>query len=621
MTALFPPIPVLDEALFPSTREVLARLNGSRAPSSPASVDGAASRALQQNNGRSECRVECRRTGHRIVYGDHGRRILCLEPAGTILHECEWTTNLEGTVRLSRARVRLDSLLWLGVVPEAVTRSTVLNLPAGSGRSRPTPEELRRMAARTWQAPIEDVRYFYPDENFVWSEESVAIRLKKDGIYLLDDGTFDRPRFISYMGAMPWDRIDLLNVVELFQSTLPGTGSAILELIWGFCDDQRRRFGPVALRYRGLPTYPSEPAYGLFCAFFRPDAPEGEDPHALFLDQARANRIAWWPREEPPWRYVDRLRGLTVTVHEGAVQKVTVPDDSAGVPYVAPGTRGGFASCRRVVAVEKGLVHLKDGAASTAYEPDPRWGVTRDTPPPIPTAAPFDWRRFLDSPLPLDPVRVHSLALFYPDDETEVPEYSVQPFVLEQLYASLNRLSEVRSTLARCDRVLVDGFDAVAAGCIDLDYARRTTILYRSPEWAQRQAQVLWDLAARAGRLEAVRETRFLCREQEGVRAYRDSYDLMFVWLPFARYEDVGLRRWTASVVGASLAPSGLAFLVGPPNLRLALTVQQLRVLDVRGSADLAHLPLLTEHLRLHPRTRLNPALTIFLVEQPAGGG
>ena len=74
---------------------------------------------------------------------------------------------------------------------------------------------------------------------------------------------------MACMGAMHWDRIDFLPVVELFQSLLPGTGSAVFELIRGLYDDQNVPLQtPLALRYRGIPTYPSEAAFRLFQPLF-----------------------------------------------------------------------------------------------------------------------------------------------------------------------------------------------------------------------------------------------------------------------------------------------------------------------------------------------------------------
>ncbi|MBI4401562.1 MAG: hypothetical protein HY581_08015 [Nitrospirae bacterium] len=619
--------PVFDELAFSATRRVVASLSQDERDFTPTEIDGAICYHPRGRSPTCGLRLVIRPSGHRIWYGEDGRRILCTDSFGTVLHECEWAQGVNGAARLARARVRLDSLLWIGLIPEAAIHTTTLAPPClgrshQAGQRSLVTEDLRRKAAQAWRVPFDDVRYFYPDSSFEWDANGrVAIRLKKDGLFLLEDGTFAQPRFISYMGAIPWARIDLLNVVELFQSTLPGTGSAVFELIWGLCDDQRQVDGPMPLRYRGLPTYPSEPAYGLFSAFFRPEAPNGADPHELFMDPAQTNQIAWWLRHDPPWRSFDRSRNLCVTVQNGMVQKVTVADDPVGVPYIAPGSHGGFASCERTVVVVGSQLCLRDGDLTSQLPIDPAWGITRETHPHQVATYPFGWRAFFNGHLPpLDPVRVHALALFYPDDETEVAELSTQPFVLEQLYASLSGLGDRQTRLARITRVLIDGLDAMAAGCIDHDYIRSHTVLYRCPEWAQKNAQALWDQAAQAGRLNAVRDTRFLPNEMNHEDAYQREYDLIYCWIPFRAYDGSGWCERVVMELGTALSGHGLAFMVGPGRLRSILASHALRVLSAHAAQDLARLPLLREHIRLHPNTRLKSSLTVFLVEKLTPG-
>lgn len=614
-TAPFLVLPA-DELAFQATVRVLEDLSHHAAELVSTDIEGATSYHLHGHSPLSGTRLVLRSTGYRIFYGENGRRVLLTDPLGTILHECEWAQGGSGAATMTRARIRLDSGLWAGIWPEATTHWTTLDLPPEIDRTC-SPDDLRQMAAQAWNAPLEDVRYFFPDRSFQWEKQGrVTIHLKKDGLYLLEDGTFAHPRFVSYMGAIPWARIDLLNVVELYQSTLPGTGGAAFDLIWGLCDDQRQSAGPIPLRYRGIPTYPAEPAYGLFSAFFRPETPGDEDPHVLFMDRNRANQIAWWPRPDPPWRFVDREQQLCVTVQNGVVQKLTVANDPVGVPYVNPGMRP-FASCERTVTVVGNRLLLRDGEQVHPLPVNPVWGVIQESPQPSVPRYPFGWRAFFANQPPLlDPARVYALALLYPDDDSEVGELPTQPFVLEQLYASLNQLDTLPARLKRLGRVLVDGFDAVAAGCVDSDFVRDHTILYRSSEWAQKQAQVLWDQAAQAGRLEAVRETRFLPADKYRGQAYENEYDLIYCWIPFSVYQDRGQSEKIVAAVRSALADQGLAFMIGPRDLHVAFASHGLRLLNVHGTEDMGRQPLLTEHLRLHPRTRLNPALMLFLVEK-----
>ena len=69
------------------------------------------------------------------------------------------------------------------------------------------------------------------------------------------------------MFQVDWARLDIIPVVELFQSTIPGSGGAVFEFIWGIYEDQSREEALDTLRYRGLPTYPSTAAYNIFASF------------------------------------------------------------------------------------------------------------------------------------------------------------------------------------------------------------------------------------------------------------------------------------------------------------------------------------------------------------------
>ncbi|MER3424367.1 MAG: hypothetical protein C4293_15250, partial [Nitrospiraceae bacterium] len=128
-------IPLVDEPIFPSSVQALHS-------------HGAASRA----------RLIIKSTGHRVLYDEHGYRILYRDPSGIILHECEWIRGVDGSARLAHARVRPDSLLWIGLIPEATTHETRLDLSIRPDWRSITNEHLREMAARAWKVPLDDVR-------------------------------------------------------------------------------------------------------------------------------------------------------------------------------------------------------------------------------------------------------------------------------------------------------------------------------------------------------------------------------------------------------------------------------------------------------------------------------
>ncbi|MCE9534982.1 MAG: hypothetical protein K8R65_01040 [Nitrospirae bacterium] len=276
-------------------------------------------------------------TGHLVFFRPDGRRFLATDPEGHPLHECEWGTDAAGAEVLLRARIRLDWGQWVGLKPAGLVNETSLNLASKPGWQRLKADDLRAMAAQALRVPIEEVRFFYRDEDLVIGPTGRAtIRQRKDAFYVLQDGDFERARFMSCMGAMNWASIDFLPVVELFKSLLPGTGSAVFELIRGLYDDQNeKRATPRPLRYRGIPTYPSEAAFGLFSSFFTPQAPGGRHPFTLFMNPERSNQVTWLPAGKPPTRYFDQRAEACLTFQDGLLRKVTVAADSSGLSYMS----------------------------------------------------------------------------------------------------------------------------------------------------------------------------------------------------------------------------------------------------------------------------------------------
>ncbi|MEE8206352.1 MAG: hypothetical protein V3T82_05350, partial [Nitrospinaceae bacterium] len=215
-------------------------------------------------------RVKIYPTGHVVFYNTFGRRFLMTDPEGNPLHEAEWEAN-EATheIKLKQARCQLDCKQWVGIKPRAKKFSTHISIKGQPGWETMNLDQLRQGAAQAWQVPFTEVQYFYKDENFVSTAEGeYDVNLLKDGLYVLPGGTFESPVFISFMFGVQWEKLDLIPVVELFQSTLPGSGGAVFEFIWGLFEDQSRETPLPPLRYRGLPTYPSKEAFNIFSAFF-----------------------------------------------------------------------------------------------------------------------------------------------------------------------------------------------------------------------------------------------------------------------------------------------------------------------------------------------------------------
>jgi hypothetical protein len=526
----------------------------------------------------------------------------------------------DGTLKLAYARFQLDWGQWVGLKPEGLVNSTVLDLSRKSGWEQLRADDLRRMAAHALRVPFEEVRFFYGDEDLVIDRQGqAAIRHKKDAFYVLEEGTFDAPadrvKFMACMGAMHWTRIDFLPVVELFQSLLPGTGSAALELIRGLYDDQNEgRARPLPLRYRGIPTYPSLAAYRLFSLFFTPQVPGGGDPFPIFMDVPRSHEVTWLPTPLPPRRYFDSSRRLCVTVKGDMIQKVTLADDATGLPYLNAG-HGSPAPCGRSLGVAGDRLILHDGPRQTEVPISPVWGNMKAVSPvPEEHGQGVVWQAFFNGPPPLVTAReAFAAVLLYPDDDREIEELPSQPFAADYLHDAIEQRPDLAGHLAQARTVLVHNFDAALSTCIQLDHPREYRILYRHPAFAQKQAQGLWNQLAQARKLDWVKQIAFVPEQSDREQAYEQHYDLIYRWIPFLHLHDETEVRRTAQVMAAALRPGGLAFVVGPSTLAGELQAARLRLLQI---LPVSELPTFHMHRTILPKARIRAGLTLFIGEK-----
>jgi hypothetical protein len=564
-------------------------------------------------------RIARQRSGHLVFYGPNNRRILATDPDGNPLHECEWGKAASGRTRLIRARIRLDWGQWVGLKPEGMVNTTTLDLSKKSGWQRLQADDLRKMAAEAMGVPFEEVKFFYGDEDLVIDSKGTAtIRHTKDAFYVLDNGTFDRARFMACMGAMHWAAIDFLPVVELFQSLLPGTGSAAFELIRGLYDDQTEG-QPLPLRYRGIPTYPSEAAYRLFSAFFTPQAPGGGNPLSIFMEAGRSHEVTWLPVPDPPRRHFDSARNLCVTIKNDIIQKVTFSNDQTGLPYVKA-KDSGFAPYARSVEVSEGQIILRDDEKKIKIPADPKWGPLRDFSRNTSYLClttkeyPIGWRDFFENSLPaISPHDAFSSVLLYPEDETEIEESATQPFVADYLEDLEASSPELATRLAQAQDVLIDNFDAGLRSCIRLDHLRTYTVLYTRPAIAQKQAQTMWNSTAEySTALDVAKKIKLQPAESYRKTAFSRTHDVIYEWMPFAIYDNAIKQHELVRAMTGAMRQGGLAFLVGPATLKSALQIQpQLQVI----SADpVEALPTFRMHQTILPKARLKTGLTLFHV-------
>ncbi|HKN85559.1 MAG TPA: hypothetical protein VJV04_01745 [Nitrospiraceae bacterium] len=551
-------------------------------------------------------------SGHLVLYGAHGRRILATDPDGNPLHECEWIAEPNGAVRLARARFRLDWGQWVGLKPRGLVNSTVLDLSRKPGWQRLRPDDLRHMAAQALRVPLDEIRFFYSDDDLTIDATGQAtIRHKKDAFYILDDGTFDRARFMACMGAMHWSRIDFLPVVELFQSLLPGTGSAAFELIRGLYDDQNEgQPQPLPLRYRGIPTYPSDAAFRLFSAFFVPQASSGRKPFDVFMDSSQSHEVTWSPSPAPLRRYFDEPRRLCVTVKGETVQKVTLAEDPVGMSYINAQQSHG----ERRVGVSNEALILMDGTRHTEIPINPSWGPLRGNSV-SPAVFPMSWRDLFVGAFPrVTPAEAFGAVLLYPDDATEIDEASVQPFVADYLQDLIEDSPQLGVLWAQARRILIDNVDGSLQSCVSLTADKEYRILYTRPALAQKQASLLWNAAVQAGRFDALAHVRLMPAEIHRKTVYRERFDWIYRWVPYSCFEQPHELADVASALRQTLSPGGLAFVVGPQSMGAMLRSHSLCMMQM-DSVDT--FPTFRMHQTILPEARLKPTLTLFHVMQP----
>ena len=471
-------------------------------------------------------------TGHVVLYGPLGRRILMTDPDGHPLHECEWEERADGTVHLVSARLYLDWGQWVGLKPNGLVNAMKLDLTTRPEWQTFTRQDLRMMASRAMGVAFEEVEFFYADEDLVLDQTGQAtIRQRKDAFYVLEDGTWERARFMSCMSAMHWANVDYLPVVELFKSLLPGTGSAAFELIRGLYDDQNPR-NPRSLQYRGIPTYPSAAAFGLFSNFFTPTHRGGENPFAVFMDSPRSQEVDWLPNPHPPVRHVDPRHRVCLTVKQGNVLKVTKTDDTSGLPFV-PSNQQGFAPCGKRIAVDSDRLVLSDHKTSSEIALQPGWGITHQLEHQAAANRENSWEGFFPDGVPVvSPQKAYSAVLLYPEDDEPISDLASQPFVADFLNDFIEQDQRLAVQVGQSGQTLIHGFDGVISTLL-ADQPRSTTIVYSRAAYAQKHAQAAWNQLARNNQLDRQGSYRFL--SEDAFHYDVSMYDLMYVWLPLLR--------------------------------------------------------------------------------------
>ena len=511
--------------------------------------------------------------------------------------------------------MQLDCKQWVGIKPRAKTFTTQVDISPHEGWETMTLDDLREKAAEAWRVPTSEVKYFYDDNHMLHQGDGkYDIRLTKDGLYALHDGNFDKSIFISFMFQVNWAKLDLIPVVELFQSTLPGTGGAVFEFIWGIYNDQSREEELPPLRYRGLPTYPSKEAFNIFSAFFEPKGPDGKNIKTVFMDPQTSNEVTWTPQKHPPVRHFSQQQKVAITAQDGYLYKVTVFDDPIAFPFTnCVGIRR--PPIEREVRVGNQSFTLLEGELGREIFFEPSWGLRPQTyPTKLAEKYPFTWKWFFNGEPPrVDPVKSLYTVPFYPEGQADIDESSIQPMVLDQIFHYMEMAPAMPAKLEKMNSVLIHTFDTVLAGCIDSSKDRVYTVLFSDPEFAQKNAQLLWNYAASKDQLSNLEKVSFLLEAEHIRDAYSEKYDLIFKWIPFMYHQDREACESMLTALSEALLPGGFMFLVAPRQLQGLFDHYKLETLY---NDPVYNMPFFRQHLKMCPENQVNPDLVVYLTQK-----
>ena len=156
---------------------------------------------------------------------------------------------------------------------------------------------------------------------------------------------------------------------------------------------------------------------------------------------------------------------------------------------------------------------------------------------------------------------------------------------------------------------MVSGFDGAITTCLGGDIPRVCMVLYDHPAFAQRHAQILWNVWARTQRLGWLSHVRMRARMDEGGAGSSQLYDLAYEWMPFSLYDKpdaVGLRMQQLS---RRVSSGAVVFVVGPTALADGCRAAGMQI---QAITPVASLPTFRMHQSVLPRAQLKSGLMLY---------
>src|SRR5205085_5470296 len=200
------------------------------------------------------------------------------------------------------------------------------------------------------------------------------------------------------------------------------------------------------------------------------------------------------------------------------------------------------------------------------------WSVIKESPLPPSSGRQPTWRSLFPKGAPhADPKQAYLAVPLYPEDDAIVEEFATQPLAIEQILEYLEPLLPAGTLSSSFGSVLVDQWETVSAECLEATRAASAIVLYDRPEFAQRQAQRLWDKTSTAGNLTRMTKIRFLPVARRP-QAYDTVYDLILRWIPFAQYAQGVAMDQALEEIAKALRNGAIAIVAGPARLEQSAT-------------------------------------------------
>jgi len=309
-----------------------------------------------------------------------------------------------------------------------------------------------------------------------------------------------------------------------------------------------------------------------------------------------------------PVRYFDQRAGACFTIQDNMLCKVTVASDPSGLSYVSQQGRPFVPYDRSAEVVGKQVV-LKDRDRKTTLAVPLLQESLRETDGPA-AMSPVDWRSVFVQGVPaILPVEAYGAVLLYPEDGTEIDEYSAQPFVADYIQDIGEQDREIGTVLSRAERVFIENGDAVVATCITFDRVRDYTVLFRRPAYAQKQAQQLWSVCAEIQQWDWLSHIRFVSDGEVRNQGAQGSYDLVYHWMPYDIADLSNNLDDQMKMISQMLRTRGHAFVIGPAHLGPRGLSQGLHIC---WEEPVEQLPTFRMHRTILPKAKLRGGLTLF---------